>query len=488
MEFVMTLEDTAVKKLRPQRLIGIVSACFNSQSKSIELTIEPHKPLYLIGLPGIIGRTDFVKKTSKPFNSGLMAEFVGAVRSFFVFCGLFGAMVLSGCGPDVPKEPYLFAGGYVHHETVELGRRVYVRNCQACHGKDGDGRGPSSPGLSSAPRDLTKGVFRFAAVPPGYDLPRDEELMRVLDHGLQGTSMLALDLQPTEKLAVLQYIKTFSEAWLDASKKVAPARIPTEDPYGPKSSVAIAAGERAYHGKAMCWSCHPAYVPNDVIRNYQTSYGREPTTGLRENMSRSVRMWPVPPDYTWDKVKISTSPEAVYRTLYNGLLGSVMPAYREILEDEEMWAVAHYVNALVEGEIKSFATVGQVGKTADEAANDVLKSPIVSKPVSGETGQKIDEKIRNPKAVLSTYGCLGCHSVDAPTPGLGPTLYDVGLRLDEAALLQSIIEPDAVMSVGFENLSGLMSTSLNGNRFYQDVSEKELSALVQYLSGKVGND
>jgi hypothetical protein len=33
-----------------------------------------------------------------------------------------------------------------------------------------------------------------------------------------------------------------------------------------------------------------------------------------------------------------------------------------------------------------------------------------------------------------------------------------------------------------------MSTSLNGNRFYQDVSEKELSALVQYLSGKVGND
>jgi mono/diheme cytochrome c family protein len=142
----------------------------------------------------------------------------------------------------------------------------------------------------------------------------------------------------------------------------------------------------------------------------------------------------------------------------------------------------------VEGEIKSFATVGQVGKTADEAANDVLKSPIVSKPVSGETGQKIDEKIRNPKAVLSTYGCLGCHSVDAPTPGLGPTLYDVGLRLDEAALLQSIIEPDAVMSVGFENLSGLMSTSLNGNRFYQDVSEKELSALVQYLSGKVGND
>ena len=73
-------------------------------------------------------------------------------------------------------------------------------------------------------------------------------------------------------------------------------------------------------------------------------------------------------------------------------------------------------------------------------------------------------------------------------PGVGPSLYDVGLRLDEDALLQSIIDPDETMSDGFEMFTGLMSSSLKGNGFYKNVNKKELAALVQYLARKVGEN
>jgi mono/diheme cytochrome c family protein len=486
MEFVMALEDAKAMGLKSKSIFGLNSTDPSGSFDHCGLICGVPARHALVDLPGIIGRSAFILKTFKTFFSGPLAKYSLDVRSFFVRWVFVGAMAVSGCASGVPDEPYLFAGAYVHHETVELGRRVYVRNCQACHGVDGDGRGPSSPGLSPAPRDLTAAIFRFAAVPPGYDLPRDEELMRVLDHGLQGTSMLAPDLQPTEKLAVLQYIKTFSAAWVDASKKVAPARTPTEDPYGSGSGVGIAAGERAYHGKAMCWSCHPAYVSDDAIGKYQISYGREPASTMRENMNRSVRMWPVPPDYTWDSVKISTSPEAVHRTLNNGLLGSGMPAYLGILEDEEMWAIAHYVTALVEGEIKSSAADGLLAETKGEKV--VLELSASPKDVSEETVQTATEKIRGPEDLLSSYSCLSCHSVEAPTPGVGPSLFDVGLRLDRTALRQSINEPDATMSVGFEHLSGLMGSALNGNGFYQDVGEGELTAMVEYLAERKGQN
>lgn len=439
----------------------------------------------LVGLPGVIGRSVY---ESKPFNSFIGRFFPDPPprgRGRAVLCTAVALATLGGCSTPAPKEPYLFAGAYVHHETVELGRRVYVRNCQACHGERGVGRGPSSPGLNPQPRDLTEGVFRFAAIPPGYDLPRDEELMRVLDHGLQGTSMLAPDLQPTEKLAVLQFIKTFSPAWGDASKKVAPAQAPPNDPYGPKSDVGIAAGERAYHGKAMCWSCHPAYVSEDEIRSFQISYGQDPTAEFRENLNRSIKMSPIPPDYTWDGVKISTNPEAVHRTLLNGLLGGGMPAYGGILEDEELWAVAHYVNALVEGDLKSSFQKSEVKANEVEVAPDEPSAADekVESTVSTDPEPEL-ESIRSPMELLTNYSCLSCHSIDAATPGVGPSLFDVALRLNRDQILESITDPDAQISAGFEGLSALMTSSLNGNRFYKDVSEAELEALVDYLNEK----
>lgn len=53
------------------------------------------------------------------------------------------------------------------------------------------------------------------------------------------------------------------------------------------------------------------------------------------------------------------------------------------------------------------------------------------------------------KGLFTTYACAGCHSLDGAKL-VGPTLKGVATRSDEAFLRQSILEPAAVVTQGFE--------------------------------------
>src|SRR5688572_4926949 len=91
---------------------------------------------------------------------------------------------------------------------LEEGRIAYQHYCRACHGDDGNGRGPAAAGLLPQPRDFTKGAFKFASVENGQ-LPTDADLKRIVKHGLGGTAMLPWDISDRELNAVIHYIKTF---------------------------------------------------------------------------------------------------------------------------------------------------------------------------------------------------------------------------------------------------------------------------------------
>ena len=59
---------------------------------------------------------------------------------------------------------------YIGAKPLESGRNEYVKSCQACHGKTGEGDGPRGKNLTTRPSDLTrlseanKGVFPFVHV------------------------------------------------------------------------------------------------------------------------------------------------------------------------------------------------------------------------------------------------------------------------------------------------------------------------------------
>jgi mono/diheme cytochrome c family protein len=77
------------------------------------------------------------------------------------------------------------------------GRRLFMRHCVQCHGKDGRGSGPLAMRLASPPRDLTAGAWRF--------IRRDDpdSLARLIKFGVAGTSMPGHETLPDADIGAL---------------------------------------------------------------------------------------------------------------------------------------------------------------------------------------------------------------------------------------------------------------------------------------------
>ncbi|HEY1555562.1 MAG TPA: c-type cytochrome [Kofleriaceae bacterium] len=93
------------------------------------------------------------------------------------------------------------------------GWRTYDRYCLACHGSDGDGRGPASPFTSGRPRDFTSGNYEWRSTPIGQP-PTDADLQTTIANGAPGTSMPAFGgvLSAREMADVIDVVKAFSRA------------------------------------------------------------------------------------------------------------------------------------------------------------------------------------------------------------------------------------------------------------------------------------
>ena len=86
---------------------------------------------------------------------------------------------------------------------------------------------------------------------------------------------------------------------------------------------------------------------------------------------------------------------------------------------------------------------------------------------------------RDAETLFAAYLCNTCHSLDG-TAGAGPTLQGLGERMTRAEIYEAIVDPDEVVAEGY--IPGVMSTMLDANNFYEQVSASELQALVDYLA------
>ena len=97
------------------------------------------------------------------------------------------------------------------------------------------------------------------------------------------------------------------------------------------------------------------------------------------------------------------------------------------------------------------------------------------------------EPVGSPEEVLQTFGCTGCHSVDSTARLMGPSLFDVGSRLDKGEIYESLLAPDAVLSPGAPPYQGaVMKGTLDGNGFYDRMTPGDYQALVDWLAEKKG--
>jgi len=254
----------------------------------------------------------------------------------------------------------------ISQSLVEEGRLNYQRYCIGCHGVTGDGNGEAAGFLSPRPRNFVSAAFKFSSTRSGQ-LPTDEDLKRTIRNGLRGSAMPSFALLPNRTVdALVAYLKTFSPKWKERDPA---AQVPfVEDPY--KSiddrAKAIARGEAVYHGYSICWSCHPAYVPETKINEHLAVFGGSPRSEFRPDLNESVGKpnddgeLIYPPDFRRDFVRSGTRVEDLYRSISAGISGTAMPTWVDSIDVpgahpgdppiaslEDLWAMAYYVQSLI---------------------------------------------------------------------------------------------------------------------------------------------
>jgi mono/diheme cytochrome c family protein len=271
------------------------------------------------------------------------------------------------------KSPVVLAG-----TDIELGEKIYLANCAACHGQKGDGKGPEANRLKTKPRDFTTGNYKFRSTPSG-SLPLDQDIFRTISRGVRSMSMLAqLHLSENERWAVSEYLKTFSNRF-KTEKPLDPIAIPAVPSL---SRDLITLGKRMY-ADAGCNQCHGA-----------EGKGNAPSANdLKDESGNPI----VPTDLTLKPFKSGPDPEDLYRTISTGLNGTPMPTYRDVLTPKERWALVFYILSIATQE-RTRGMMGLVGEEVEGMRVDMraaMAGMMGGRGMMGRGGGMTDRNMRD---------------------------------------------------------------------------------------------
>lgn len=267
-----------------------------------------------------------------------------AAENLRLFYGLLEKIAASGVEPDASFARELagevdavaelvrtrFPAPQVERPSRPLspGEQVYLANCAACHGVKGDGRGIAAHMFATKPRDFSKGLFKFRSTPPGMP-PNDEDLLRVITEGVRGTGMVPqADLPEADRRAAVAFLKKFSDRFKDAPKEP-PLPIPKPPP---ADGDLLRLGKNVYQ-ESGCGKCH----------GLDTRGNGPAAQGLADDWGAPI----APQDLTRRPLKVSNTPEALYRTIVTGIEGTPMPSYQDSLSEKEIWALVRFLESLV---------------------------------------------------------------------------------------------------------------------------------------------
>lgn len=199
------------------------------------------------------------------------------------------------------------------------GKEVYLRYCAGCHGEKGDGKGPAAAMLIVKPRDFQSGIFKFGSTPSG-SLPTDEDLYKVITRGLYRTSMPEWSLlSEKDRVAVVQYLKTFSPRWTEERPEAA-IFIP-QPPEWLDTPESVTRGKEVYQ-LLQCSKCHG-----------ETGKGDGPSAATLDPDVWGNHQKPF--DFTQGHLKSGPLAKDIYRTFMTGVNGTAMPSYGDIFAEPD---------------------------------------------------------------------------------------------------------------------------------------------------------
>ena len=219
---------------------------------------------------------------------------------------------------------------------------------------------------------------------------------------------------------------------------------------GVTAAALVAAGERLYNGAGGCAACHGLGTRAPYLLISEAGLG---PIGAR--CSDRVSGYDCK-QYLYESM---TEPSAFLLEGYN----PIMPDMRRVLSADQIWAVIAFLQSQG-GEVT--VTAEDVGSSADGQAG--VEGGGASAPAT-----------KDPEELMTSLGCFGCHQLGGLGTALGPALDGVGGRRSAEHIRQSILDPAAEVTEGYEAFAALMPTS-----FGDQLSAAQLEALVRYLAAQ----
>ncbi len=229
----------------------------------------------------------------------------------------------------------LASHGQLSAQDLERGKAVYDKWCAGCHGDTGAGDGDAAEFMLPRPRNFTGGVYQIRTTATG-ELPTDDDIRRVIDVGMPGTTMPAWEdrLSSGERNDLVAYLKSFSRFFEGEN----PQPIDVGRKPGRPSADELADAGRLFVDELQCLRCH-----GDQGRGDGTS-----APELTDDFDVPIRAADLTRNWTFNG---GGTVEDIYMRLRTGLDGTPMPSNSDVVDagiitDEQLWRVAQYVRSL----------------------------------------------------------------------------------------------------------------------------------------------
>jgi mono/diheme cytochrome c family protein len=184
--------------------------------------------------------------------------------------------------------------------SLEIGRRIYEKDCQLCHGKDGRADTEVAKFLRPPPRNLADPI-EMARVDDG-------RMYSAIKLGRRGTGMAGWGelLSPAEMIDVIRYVRSLVQP-------LAPGMT--------QADLDVAVGERIYHQD--CAPCHGEKGDS------QTAVG--------------LKLVPRPRDFNKPQELARTSDKEMAQVIAQGIPGTAQAAWGRVLNSEDIRRVILYI-------------------------------------------------------------------------------------------------------------------------------------------------
>jgi len=220
---------------------------------------------------------------------------------------------------------------------------------------------------------------------------------------------------------------------------------------GATPEMLVAAGEKAYNGAGGCTACHGLGTRAPNLLTDERGTGQIGARCANRESGKDCKQY---------LLEAMTEPGKFVAPGYE----PIMPDMRRQLAMDQIWALIAFLQS--QG--------GEVTVTADDVQAASGESGGAAPSGSGPSGGGSTD----PMELLNGNACMGCHALQGAGGAVGPPFDGIGSRLSRDLIRESIIDPNAKASPGFEDFKGMMPTN-----FGTDLSAVQVEALVTFLAG-----